>query len=103
MTTGRGSAVATIGAPVTSADGKRLGVVKETRADRFLVDVRWAPDYWLGNEIIDNSSEELVQLLITREGIGPAKLHDTVNGPGISSDAEDIGGLSPQNRPPPTL
>ena len=103
MTTSRVSAAPAIGAPVMSADGKRLGLVKETWADRFRVDARWAPDYWLGNETIDNSSEELLQLLITKEGLSAAKLRDTVKGPGISSDAEDIGGLSPQNRPPPTL
>ena len=103
MTISRSSAVVTPGAHVMSADGKRLGIVKDARADRFLVDVKWAPDYWLGNETIDNSSEEQVQLLITKEAIGTAKLRSNVEGPGINSDAEDIGGLSPQNRPPPTL
>jgi len=86
-----------------SADGKRLGVVKEARSDRFLVDVRWAPDYWLGTETIDNASEELVQLIITKEGIGPAKLRNEVSGPGLGRDAEDFNGPSPANRPPPTL
>ena len=92
-----------VGATVMSADGKRLGIVKEVRTDRFLVDVRWAPDYWLGTETIDTASRELIQLILTRQGIGPAKLRNEVNGPGLGRDAEDFGGISPANRPPPTL
>ena len=64
------------GAAVMSADGKKLGIVKDVREDRFLVDVRWAPDYWLGVEAVDNTSADLVQLLITREAVGSAKLHN---------------------------
>ena len=92
-----------IGVPVMSADGKRLGVVKDVRDDRFLVDVRWAPDYWLGTETVDNASEELVQLIITKEAVGPAKLRNQVEGPGISNDAENFGGPAPVNRLPPSI
>jgi hypothetical protein len=86
-----------------AADGKQLGIVKEARADRFLVDVRWAPDYWLGSETVDNASDDLVQLILAKESIGPAKLRNEVHGPGIDNDAENFGGPAPQNRPPPTL
>jgi hypothetical protein len=86
-----------------SADGKQLGNVKDVRSDRFLVDVRWAPDYWLGTETIDNLSDDLVQLIITKEAVGTAKLRNEVSGPGISNDAESFNGPAPENRPPPTI
>ena len=82
MTTSRGTNMR-VGARVMSADGKQLGLVKDVRIDRFLVDVRWAPDYWLGTESIDTASEELVQLVITKEAVGSAKLHNEVRGPGL--------------------
>jgi hypothetical protein len=86
-----------------SADGKQLGTVKEVRSDRFLVDVRWAPDYWLGTETIDNGSEEILQLTISKEALASAKLSHTVEGPGIDRDVGDLGGPAPHNRPPPTI
>jgi hypothetical protein len=63
-----------VGAKVVSADGKELGTVKEIKDGCFKVDVRMAPDYWLGTEIIDNTDEELVQLAITTDGLGEAKV-----------------------------
>lgn len=103
MAMSRSGTTLQVGSRVMSADGKQLGIVKETRADRFLVDVRWAPDYWLGIETVDNADGDLVQLILTKDSIGPAKLRDEVKGPGISDDAENLGGPSPMNRPPPTL
>jgi len=103
MATSRSITAVHNGARVVSADGKRLGMVKEAREDRFLVDARWAPDYWLGIETVDNASDDLVQLVVTKEGIGPAKLRNEVKGPGIDNDAESFGGPAPENRPPPTL
>jgi hypothetical protein len=103
MATSRSTTAVQIGARVVSADGKQLGVVKQARGDRFLVDARWALDYWLGTEAIDNASDDLVQLIITRDGIGPAKLHNEVKGPGIDNDAESFGGPAPANRPPPAF
>jgi hypothetical protein len=75
------------GARVITADGKQLGVVKEVRADRFKIDVRWAPDYWLGPEVVDNVGDDLIQLFITKEGVGAAKLHDVdkIDGSGLPS------------------
>jgi hypothetical protein len=60
---------------VVTADGKELGLIKELKPDCFKVDVRWAPDYWLGTEIVDSAEQGIVQLFITKEGVGPAKLH----------------------------
>ena len=83
MATSRGMSVHA-GARVMTADGKDLGVVKDVRADRFLVDVRWAPDYWLGIESVEQASEVVVQLVITKDDVGSAKLHLDVTGPGLN-------------------
>jgi hypothetical protein len=68
---------------VISADGKRLGHVKEVKPDRFLVDVRWAPDYWLGVETIESADDDVVELFISKQAIGSAKLHLDIKGPGL--------------------
>jgi hypothetical protein len=68
--------------PVVTADGKRLGLVKDVRIDRFLVDVRWAPDYWLDMEAIEHAAEgNVVQLAVTKADVGTVKLHLDVTGP----------------------
>jgi len=79
--------VLTEGDRVVSADGKDLGLIKEIKADCFKVDVRWAPDYWLGTEIVDSAEQGIVQLFITKDGVGPAKLHgvDKIDGSGLPS------------------
>lgn len=41
------------GAEVYSMDGKKLGMVKEVRSDRFKVDASMAPDYWLRTDCVD--------------------------------------------------
>lgn len=69
--------VLTEGDRVITSDGKDLGLVKEIKPDCFKVDVRWAPDYWLGTEIVDSAEQGIVQLFITKEGVGPAKIHNT--------------------------
>ena len=68
--------VLTEGDRVITSDGQELGLIKELKPDCFKVDVRWAPDYWLGTEIVDTVEQGIVQLLITKEVVGPAKLHD---------------------------
>ena len=75
-----------VGSKVISADGKELGTVKDSRFDRFRVDVRWGPDFWLGTETVDSASEDIVQLFITKNALGAAKLHelDKVAGPGLN-------------------
>jgi hypothetical protein len=62
------------GAMVMSGDGKRLGTVKEVAADRFKLERRLLPDYWLGLEYVDHASDELVQMVLTKEGIGAARV-----------------------------
>jgi hypothetical protein len=83
MRTSNASGTVRVGAMVVTADGKQLGHVKDVKADRFLVDVRWAPDYWLGTETIESISDESVELFISKQAVGSAKLHMDVRGPGL--------------------
>ena len=63
-----------VGAKVLSADGKQLGRVKEADKHRFRVDARWAPDYWLGMDMVAEATEERLELLITKGALGAEKL-----------------------------
>jgi len=63
-----------LGAKVVSADGKVLGTVTEIGSDRFKVERRLFPGYWLGNEYVDDVSGGIVQLIVTKEALGAAKL-----------------------------
>jgi hypothetical protein len=62
------------GAAVVSGDGKRLGTVKEVADDRFKLERRLLPDYWLAVEYVDHASDGLVQMVLTKEGIGAARV-----------------------------
>jgi hypothetical protein len=62
------------GATVVSGDGKRLGTVKEIAGDRFKLERRLLPDYWLAMEYVDYASDGLVQMVLPREGIGAARI-----------------------------
>jgi hypothetical protein len=63
-----------LGAKVVSADGKVLGTVAEIGIDRFKVERRLFPDYWLGNVNVDDVYGGIVQLIVTKEALGAAKL-----------------------------
>ena len=65
-----------LGMPVISADGKVLGKVKEVRGDTFKVDARWALNYWLGQEVVEDTTKGLVHLVVTKQAVGSAKLHE---------------------------
>ena len=67
------------GARVVTADAKLLGKVKDVREDQFLVDVRWASDYWPGIESVEDASRDVVQLLIPNAGVGAAKVPENKN------------------------
>ena len=63
-----------LGCKVVSADGKVLGTVTEIASDRFKVE-RWLfHDYWLANEYVDDVWGGIVQLILTKEALGAAKL-----------------------------
>ena len=97
------TAMARVGLRVMSADGKQLGIVKEVHDDCFLVDARWAPDYWLGTETIEAIVNENVQLTLARTEVGSAKLRREIVGPGLGKDAADFNGPSPADRPRQSL
>jgi hypothetical protein len=63
-----------VGAVVVSADGKQLGVVKAILNDRFKLERKLLSDYWLATEYVDHAGEGLVQMILTKEGIGAAKV-----------------------------
>lgn len=63
-----------IGDRVVTADGKQIGTVKEIGHDRFKVERRLFPDYWLANEYVDGVAGGIVQMIVTREGLGAAKI-----------------------------
>lgn len=63
-----------IGAKVVTADGKQIGTVREIGGDSFKVERRLLPDYWLGNEYVDDVAGGIVQMIVTKEGLGAAKL-----------------------------
>ncbi len=64
------------GLPVMSADGKLLGSVKEVKGDTFKVDARWGFNYWLGQEVVEHTTEGIVQLAVTKQAVGSAKLRE---------------------------
>jgi hypothetical protein len=63
-----------IGDKVVTADGKQIGVVADIAGDRFKVERRLFPDYWLANEYVDGVSAGIVQMIVTKEGLGAAKI-----------------------------
>jgi hypothetical protein len=42
----------TVGVTIASRDGTHIGTVKAVRGERFLVEVRWAFDYWLSTRCV---------------------------------------------------
>ena len=46
----------TLGAPVFTPDGDRVGTVKEVQGRCFKIDAPMAPDYWLSTDCIRTSS-----------------------------------------------
>ena len=63
----------TVGAEVMTADGDKLGKVKEVSGGCFKVDARMQPDYWLGTDCIAGSSAGAVRLTINKDQLGDAK------------------------------
>jgi hypothetical protein len=62
------------GKAVMIGDGKRLGTVKEIAGDRFKIDRRLLPDYWLAIEYVDHVEPDLVQMVLTKEGMNAARV-----------------------------
>lgn len=71
-----------VGSEVYTADGEKLGTVKEIAGDRFKVDVRLQPDYWLSLSNVQSTEDAMVTLAFGNERLGEYK----VDGP-TSADA----------------
>jgi hypothetical protein len=63
-----------VGALVVSGDGRQLGTLKELATDRFKVERKVLPDYWLAMEYVDHAGDGLVQMILTKEGIHAARV-----------------------------
>ncbi len=53
------------GMDVFTADGKRLGCVKESIGTHFKVDARWRRDYWLERDQVRGIESDRVGMLFT--------------------------------------
>lgn len=65
--------VPSVGAEVMTADGDKLGTVKEVSGACFKVDAPMRPDYWLGTDTIASSTGGAVRLTIDKDRLGEAK------------------------------
>lgn len=60
--------------PVFTSDGHKLGKVKEVRNGCFKVDVRMAPDYWLGMACVGSVTSDGVMLSVDKDHLDDAKV-----------------------------
>lgn len=65
--------VPAVGAEVLTADGDKLGTVKEVSGSCFKVDAPMRPDYWLGTDTVASSTGGVVRLTLAKDGLGEAK------------------------------
>lgn len=63
-----------VGAEVFTADGKRLGLVKEVCGGRFKVDIRWKADFWLSSSSIGNGSPGRITTVFPRRKLNEHRL-----------------------------
>jgi hypothetical protein len=73
MTTSSGMGMPTMGAEVLTADGDKLGTVKEVSGSCFKVDAPMRPDYWLGTDTVASSTGGTVRLNLNKDHLGEAK------------------------------
>lgn len=62
------------GAEVYTADGAKLGKVKEVSSDAFKVDAPMQPDYWLNNDTIDMATNQTVTISLSKVDLDQAKI-----------------------------
>lgn len=62
------------GAEVMTADGAKLGKVKEVSDDSFKVDAPMQPDYWLDFTTIDMATRQTVTVGVTRDELDQVKI-----------------------------
>lgn len=64
----------TIGAPVLTLDGAKLGTVKEMEGRYFKVDVSGQPDYWLHADAIRSTGGGQVTLGVDKDHLDDYKV-----------------------------
>ena len=67
-------AMPAIGAEVYTADGDKLGKIKEVLGDCFKVDASMRPDYWLARDTITACAGNDVNLSFTKSQLGDMKV-----------------------------
>ena len=88
MTTDRGATTDLIvGSFVYTADGERVGTVKEMRGGCFKVDASMQPDYWLRMECVRSATGGQVTLSFDKDRLGDHK----VDGPDDDHGSGDRG------------
>jgi hypothetical protein len=74
MTTSNGGSAPMVGAEVYTADGDKLGTVKEVAGTCFKVDARMQPDYWLARDCVASSAGNDVRLTFDKDRLDAAKV-----------------------------
>lgn len=69
-----------IGAEVYTADGERLGKVKEVEGNAFKVDAPMAPDYWLSMESVRGAEGDAVRTSFTKDQLNEYRVSGMEHG-----------------------
>jgi hypothetical protein len=62
-----------VGCPVVTAEGDKLGTVKEVQGTAFKVNAHLQPDYWLSCSSIRSVSTDRVELAFPKDRLGDYK------------------------------
>ena len=62
------------GAEVFTADGKKIGTVKEVGSDAFKIDAPMKPDYWLDCATIDTCTPQAVTVGLSSDAVEDVKM-----------------------------
>lgn len=85
----------TVGAPVVTRDGDRLGTVKELHGPYFKVDAPNRPDFWLQLTWADRDADGNVRLEFTHDELHAYEVQDIdsdIKGDGVNrTDASLLG------------
>lgn len=72
--TSNGGSTPSVGAEVYTADGDKLGKVKEVVGSCFKVDAPMQPDYWLARDCVATSAGSEVRLTFAKDRLNDAKI-----------------------------
>ncbi|MBI5947513.1 MAG: PRC-barrel domain-containing protein [Chloroflexi bacterium] len=64
----------TVGAPVFTRDGKKVGTVKDLAGGSFKVGVHWRRDFWLSTDEVERANPFAVHLLVDDNELWAYKL-----------------------------